>query len=519
MTEIARRAMAHRRAPSVRRTRVRRIVVITASVLACVLALGGGYVAYAYLHFTTSVHKVEGALPAAKHTAGPKGQAAPKGVAQNILLIGDDQRPQGMTAAQYQELSTTPDGGSLNTDTMIVLHVVADGSSATMVSFPRDSYVTIPGYGKDKLNAAFALGYEHASGTQDQKDAAGVNLLATTIQNLTGLQIDHYVKVSLLSFYNIAKSLGPVQVCLKNPVHDHFSGINLPAGVSELNATQALQFVRQRHGLPNGDFDRVVRQQYFLSVEAQQILSAGTLLNPVKLNNVIGAIGGSLETDAGLNMLNLAMQLKGLRGSGIHSATIPLGNPSTSMVPLHGVQSSVDNIDTAALPDFFDTVNGEPTTAQRVAAAKPAAPGSVTVDVLNGAGTAHGSSDALATFKSLGFQTGQPADAVMTKTTTIYVPNGQEAQAKAVLQYLPGATIATTAQYTTVTVVLGTDGKMPSATPPAAPPAATAPATTAPPASTPAATPAAPPASTPAATPAPSAPPGTSNYSTATCIN
>lgn len=511
MAESARRAVAHRRAPSVRKVRARRAVAVVVSVVVGVVVLGGGYVAYAYVHFTSSVHRVEGALPAVTHPAGSSTATQPQGVAQNILIIGDDERPQGMTAQQYQELSTTPDGGSLNTDTMILLHVAADGQSATMVSLPRDSLVTIPGYGKDKLNAAFALGYENASGSHDQKDAAGVKLLATTIQNLTGQQIDHYVKVSLMSFYNIAQALGPVQVCLKNSVNDHYSGIKLPAGVSELNARQALQFVRQRHGLPGGDFDRVVRQQYFLSVEAQQILSAGTLLNPVKLNNVLGAIGGSLETDANLNMLDLAMQLKGLRGSGIHSATIPLADPPTSMVPLHGQQASVDNVDVTALPDFFDTVDGEPTTAQRVSSATAVAPGSVTVDVLNGAGTAHGSSTALATFSSLGFQTGQPADTSFTKTTTIYVPSGQEAQAKAVLQYLPGAAIASTTQYTTVTVVLGSDAKMPAATPPPAAPPATA---ATPPATDPASTPAPPAAGT-----APSAPPGTSNYTTATCIN
>jgi len=299
-------------------------------------------------------------------------------------------------------------------------------------------------------------------------------------------------------------------VCLKNPVNDHFSGAHFPAGPQELNATQALQFVRQRHGLPNGDFDRAVRQQYFLSVEAQQVLSAGTLLNPVKLNNVLGTIGTSLETDSGLDMLSLAKQLQHLRGTNIRSATIPLANPSTGMQEIDGQDLSVDFINYDALPDFIDGITGQPTTAQRVAKATAAAPSSVTVDVLNGAGTAHGSSTAAATLAAAGFHPGAPADAPETqRTTTIYVPAGDEAQAKALLPFLPKAALASTTEYKQLTVVLGTDGIMPTS-----PAQATAPAS--PSAPTTAGTPK--PTSTPkSSTPTPTA--STNAYNAATCIN
>ncbi|HEY0247670.1 MAG TPA: LCP family protein [Gryllotalpicola sp.] len=477
-----------------RRKRLRRTIGWVAFGLAVVLVAGIGYVGYNYLSFVGGITKIGGVI----------GGNAKPGQAQNILLIGNDERPANMTPKQYAQLSTTADGGSSNTDTMILLHVPANGSSATLISFPRDSLVTIPGYGQNKLNAAYVFGETYAKGTAAQKEAAGVKLLIDTIQNITGLTVNHYVKVSLLSFYNIAAALGPVTVCLNNATKDPYSGADFTAGVQKLNAQQALSFVRQRHGLPNGDFDRAVRQQYFLSVEAQQILSAGTLLNPVKLNKVVKAVGSSLETDDKLNLLSLATQLKGLKSGGIRSATIPMENPPTGTAYIDGQALSVDKIDYAAMPDFLASVTGQPTAAQRVAKAKAADPASVTVDVLNGAGTAHGSSDALASYASLGFHTGQPTDAPSSQQkTTIFFPAGDESQAKAVSNHLPGAAIVQSADYKNVTVVLGTDGLMPSATPGAAAKPSQAAQTKPSSASAPAAKPSAP----------------TKNYSTTACID
>lgn len=476
-----------------RKKRLRRTIAWVAFGLAVVLVAVGVYAGVTYFNFVRGIDRVSGVV----------GNSS-AGSAQNILLIGNDSRPANMTAKQFAELSTTDDGGSSNTDTMILLHIPANGSSATLVSFPRDAYVSIPGYGKNKLNAAYVLGSTNAPGTAQQKDAAGVKLLIKTIENISGLTINHYVKVSLLSFYNIANTLGPVTVCLKNPVDDPYSGAHFPAGVQQLNATQALQFVRQRHGLPNGDLDREIRQQYFLSVEAQQVLSAGTLLNPVKLNNVVSTIGKSLETDDKLNFIALATQLKGLKSGGIHSATIPLMSDPYGTVP--GIGDVVE-LDYAAIPAFIDQITGKPTAAQQVAKATAASPSSVTVDVLNGAGTSGGSGTALATYKSLGFKTGQPTDAPATQpTTTLYFPAGDESQAKAVLKYLPGATVVQSSQYKNVTVILGTDGQMPSASPATSSGSASSSAATAPSSSS---------SASPSATP--SAP--TTNYTKTNCIN
>lgn len=461
-----------------KRRRAKRIIAWTAGALAVLLVVLGGYAAYSYFRFVGGVTHVD-VITKPSHDVD--------GEDQNILLVGDDHRPDGATQEQLDQLSTTDDGGGTNTDTMMILHIPANGKSATLVSLPRDSWVDVPGHGMNKLNAAFALG------GGDTDPASGAKLLIQTVQDLTGLSIDHYVRVSLLGFYTIADALGPVQVCLNDAVDDPYSGAKFPAGVSTLDAKQSLSFVRQRHGLPRGDLDRVVRQQYFLSVEAHKFLSAGTLLNPVKLTKALDAVSGSLETDPGLNFLQLAAQMRGLTGGNIQSATIPVSGTPT--ITVDGEDLSIVEVDTAAMPAFIQSLMGTPSAYDDAKAAKPA---DTTVTVLNGGDANGAAGTATQTFAAAGFRTGTAGDADNRSTTVIQYPKGQESQAKAVAAFLPGATVQETSDVSTVTVILGEDGLMPvdPATVPA-PPAGTDP--------------------TPAPAPTPSSP--ATNYSEQVCIN
>lgn len=406
------------------------------------LVATGGYVWYNYQHFVSGITHVD----AISHSNAPAKDL--DGADQNILLVGDDHRPAGATAQQLAELGTTADGGGTNTDTMMVLHVPADGRKATLISFPRDSWVNIPGFGMNKLNAAFAFGSENGGG-----DAGGARLLISTIQNLTGLTIDHFVRISMLGFYDVVKALGPVNVCLNNAVNDPYSTVNLPKGVSTLNAQQALAFVRQRHGLPNGDLDRIVRQQYFLSVEARQVLSAGTLLNPVKLQNVLDAVSSSIQTDPGLDLIALAAQLHGLSADNLSTATIPVSGTPT--ITVDGNDVSIVQVDTAAMPSFIHSVVGNPSAYVN---AKAAAPSTVTVTVLNGSGADGRAASNTATLAALGFKTGTPGTTATTPTTTIEYASGMESAAKAVAAHVPGATVSATSSVSGVTLVLGADG-------------------------------------------------------------
>lgn len=473
--------------------RVRSVLRWTAVFIAAVVILSGGYVWYNYQHFTAGITHIQ----AITNSNAPAHDI--DGKAQNILLVGDDHRPNGATAQQLAEIGTTLDGGSTNTDTMMVLHVPADGSKATLISFPRDSWVNIPGFGMNKLNAAFAFGSMHGKG-----DAGGAQLLIRVIQNMTGLTIDHFVRVSLLGFYNIAKALGPIQVCLTHAVNDPYSTLHLPAGVSTLNAQQALAFVRQRHGLPRGDLDREVRQQYFLSVEARKFLSAGTLLNPVALQNVLDAVSSSLQTDPGLNILSLATQMRGLTANNITFATIPI--TGTPTIKVGGSDISIVQVDTAAMPAFIAKIIGTPS-AYTTATAAPV--GTVTVTVLNGSTTnwvATKNTEALA---ALGFKTGTPGTSTPHAVTTIEYPPGEEGAAKALAAYVPGALVMPVKTVTGVTLILGADGLHVTA-----PAAAPSPATRAP-APTPSA--ASPAPGSPAAPAAPGAP--AKDFAQGACIN
>src|ERR1022692_825556 len=231
---------------------VRLGVQIVAAVVSLCVLLGSGYAWASYRTFESNVGIVNINTPKKGGTSHDL-----DGADQNILLVGDDDRT-GATPAELAALNTTTDGGGVNTDTMMLLHVPADGSKATGISFPRDSWVNIPGFGMNKLNSAYEFGTENGGGP-----SGGAKLLISVIENMTGLTIDHYIAVSMLGFYRIAQVLGPIQVCLNEAAQDSYSGINLHAGVSTLNASQALSFVRQRHNLPRGDLDREVRQQYF----------------------------------------------------------------------------------------------------------------------------------------------------------------------------------------------------------------------------------------------------------------
>jgi LCP family protein required for cell wall assembly len=414
---------------------------IVAAVASFLVLLGSGYGWAEYRSFASGVRQVD-----ALGSSGPDRD----GTAQNILLVGDDSRPANASPQVLAQLSTQQDGGSVNTDSLMVLHIPAGGGQASVVSIPRDSWVSIPGAGKGKINSAFAIGSSHGGG-----DAGGMKSLIQTVQNLTGLTIDHFVKVSLLGFYQIAQALGPLQVCLNQPAKDSFSGVDLPAGVSTLNAQQALSFVRQRHGLPRGDLDREVRQQYFLSRELAKVSSTGVLLNPGKLTALLTAVSNALETDPKLDLLDFATQFRDVSAGSVHFATIPTtGTPTIR--DSSGNDVSIVAVDTVAIPAFFAQLDGLPGSYTRATAA---APSSVSVRVVNGTGTAGLASSAGSALTRLGFRVAGTSNAASTTSlTTVTYPAGKEAQAKAVADRVPGALVAAVADAQQVTLTLGTDG-------------------------------------------------------------
>jgi LCP family protein required for cell wall assembly len=328
--------------------------------------------------------------------------------------------------------------------------------------------VDIPGHGKGKLNSAFALGAAGGGG-----DAGGMRLLIQTLQQLTGLTIDHFVRVSLLGFYQIATVLGPIQVCLNEPAKEPLSGVDLPAGVSTLDAKQALSFVRQRHDLPRGDLDREVRQQYFLSQELHKVLSAGTLLDPVKTQRLLSAVSSSLQTDPALDILGLANRFSSLSADAVDFTTVPVAGTPT-ITDDAGNRVSVVMIDTAALPAFINGVLGTPGTSKGGSAtptATPVDPSTVSVQVVNATGRTGLAATNAAALRQLGFTVAGTSNAATVAKTTITYPADQQAEAQTVAAHVPGAELKASSSVDTVTLTLGTDGARVSSSSGAAAPA------------------------------------------------
>jgi LCP family protein required for cell wall assembly len=281
---------------------------------------------------------------------------------QNILLVGNDDRS-NLTPKEVHQLHVGYDGGSLNTDTMMIVHVPADGSKAQIISLPRDAYVRIPGYGMNKLNSAYVDGYNslRQGASLDARRTAGADLLIRTISDLTGLTIDHFVQVSLIGFVKISDAVGGVTINLCHAVDDSAaanaaagfdgggSGFKMSAGKHTIRGVQALEFVRQRHFLDNGDIDRNARQRYFLTESFRKVASAGTLLNFGRLSSLVHAVEDAIYVDDGLNIMDLAQQVSQLDPNNIVSKGIPFeGFDNNSPV------GSVEVINPARVKRFVD---------------------------------------------------------------------------------------------------------------------------------------------------------------------
>ena len=457
---------------------LRRATLLSGRVLLALVSVGlliGSGIAWAtYRQFTQGIQHGQALPDLPKGTTRSDG-----GTDQNSRRLGIDSIA-GATAAEVGALGTTMDRRVSATDTMMILHIPADGKRATIISFPRDSWVSIPGHGMFKLNAAYLDGFNDA-GAQGAKDlltkqGAGILLAAQTLSELTGLHIDHYVQVNLLGFYEISEAIQGVNLCLNeaqnkytegDPSHPNgYSGINLKKGWNyNVKGTQALAFVRQRHGLPRGDIDRIVRQQYFLSAVFKKATSSSTLLNPFKLKKLLDSVKRSLITDPKLDILGFVQQFTKITGGNVSFATIPIVDPSF----WEGDQEVV-KVDPAAVKAFVDKLVGVPLD-KKLQTAKTVPPGQVSVTVMNEANRDHVATNNTNTLSQAGFlATVGPDTDQRTDQTAIEYPDGMQAQAKTLGRYVPGAVLELSSSVSKITLVLGSDGISASATPPATQP-------------------------------------------------
>ncbi len=296
-------------------------------------AAGAGW----YLHSS-----VLGGLASSHALAGLGGASRPGGDV-NILLMGLDSRRdnQGgdLSPAILRQLhaGSSSDIGGYNTNTLILLHVPADGSRAMALSIPRDDYVDLPeGLGQHKVKEAYGRAKANAesiarsAGTGDRAvleqlgREAGRHAAIDAVQQLLGVSVDHFAEVNLAGFYDLANALGGVQVCLREPVRDWYSGADFPAGVQTLDGAQALAFVRQRHGLTNGDLDRTHRQQAFLASAMHKLREAGVLNDLGKVGALLDVARKDIVIDSGFDLLSFARQAGAVTSGNVTFYTLPI---------------------------------------------------------------------------------------------------------------------------------------------------------------------------------------------------
>ncbi|SDO32734.1 transcriptional attenuator, LytR family [Klenkia soli] len=450
----ARRPAAGRSSSGPRPGRAVVLARVVAGVLSVVLVAGSGWGWYLGRVAEAAVNRTD-AIP----TDGNEDTAG-AGAAMNLLLVGNDSRV-NLTDQQLTDLNAGEDSG-VNTDTMILVHLPADGSKASFVSFPRDSYVSIPGHGQDKLNAAYAYGLQDApaDATDAERQSAGAQLLVQTISQLSGLRIDHYAEVDLLGFFQLSTIVGGVEVNLCQAVDDsYYSGAVFPAGVQTISGADALKFVRQRHGLPRGDFDRIIRQQVYIAGVLRNILSENVLLDLGKQRELADAAGDALTVDQGLNLFDLAAQMQSITAGSIDFQTIPYVGDSEDDQGRYILQLQ----DEDTLHTFFAQLSDdpEPVPAESSQAPETAAPADVTVDVFNGSGTAGLAASTADQLTAAGFAVGSTgnADSNAYTLTEIRYAEGDAALANTLAAAIPGASTAQSDDATsgTVQLVLGSD--------------------------------------------------------------
>jgi LCP family protein required for cell wall assembly len=305
-----------------------RVVRVIATLAAVVVVLGTGVAWSKVRSFEDGIFHVF--APSLGH-GGDDG-------AIDILLVGMDSRTDAHgNSLSAEELAALRAGDEVasNTDTIILVRIPNNGKSATAISIPRDTYVSAPGLGKTKINGVYGQTKEEkrvslvesgvaAAEAEAEGTEAGREALIKTVADLTGVTVDHYAEIGLLGFALITDALGGVNVCLKEPVYEPLSGADFPAGWQKLNGPQALSFVRQRHDLPRGDLDRVVRQQVVMASLAHQVISGKTLSSPATMNRLQQAIQRSVVLSSGWDIIDFVNQLQKLAAGKIAFATIPV---------------------------------------------------------------------------------------------------------------------------------------------------------------------------------------------------
>lgn len=401
------------------RSRIGRTLVAVASALVLMVSVTGWAASERYLSGLSQVNVFNGIGGSPVWTGGPT----------NILVVGSDDRS-GLSAKERRRLNAGHEDFGRHTDTMMLVHIGGDLGTVSVVSIPRDSLVTIPAHtGPDgapidehqgKINSAFATG--------------GPAVTVQTVEQATGLPVDHYVEINFAGFLAMVDAVGGVDVCLETPLQDELSGLDLPAGRQTISGPQALAYVRARY--IDNDFGRSDRQQKFMSAMIQKVFSAGTLLNPVALNGFIDAAVASVTTDERLNRDTIA-------ALGGRAGDVDLGKVVFTTVPvsdgnhLHDGESTVLWNTEAATALFTALAADQPLPTPPKATAVEVPPGDIAVSV--GSAGPHGAT-AVADLTDAGYQVTTTSLSNAPATTTVRYDPALPKSLATLQAALPGAT-------------------------------------------------------------------------------
>ncbi len=443
------RSLVSSRAP-----RQRRGLRVAAAVASCTVLLASGVSWAGVSQYAGKITQIN--VPGLSGIGSSSESSAP----MTILVVASDSRS-GLTESETRTLHLgQANYGPPRTDTMMLVHIGADANAVTVVSLPRDTLATIPAYvdakgvshpaHQAKLNAAF--------------EAGGASTMVATVEAMTGVRINHYVEINFNGFLQMVDAVGGVEVCLAKPLKDAKSGLNLPAGRQTISGPQALAYVRARYVDPTADLGRMKRQQRFVASIVKKATSAGTILNPVKLNQFLSAVAGSITTDSGLGkdqLLSLADRLKGTNPGNVAFTTVPLQG-SRRVAGLGDVLIW----DAVKARTLFTAINDDTSivpTATPSASRAPSvtvAPGKITLKVYNGTTTAGLGAKAANDLAGVGFAiSGRAANApaqVGSATVISYDP-AYDRSAQTVAAAIPGSTLtAVRGLGRTIEVTVGT---------------------------------------------------------------
>ncbi len=415
--------------------------------------------------------------------------------AQNILLMGLESRTDwngnilpnnilnALHAGSRQGVENGVGGNATNT--LILIHIPAGGKKAVGFSIPRDDWVnfadTLGTQQVGKIDQAYGVSLaakESQLRTQDpgmsqnqvafEGNEAGRAATVATVEQLTGVHIDHFAEVNLDGFYELASVLGGVEVCLNHPVPlDPNSGFYAAkAGYQHLDAKMALAFVRQRDGLLNGDLDRTHRQQAFLDSVMQQLRTEGVLSDLTKINSLLSVAKQYVITDSGWNLLDFASQMRSLTSGNLTFHTLPIIGYET----IDGQDANQVNpalIQQLVQETFYPAPRTSSSPAPRPAsttAADKAAAAMTTVDVYNGGNTQGLAGQVSTALVKDGYKAGQVGNTSALATTEVLYGTGSAASASKIASLFGvTATASSTVAAGHVEVMLGANAALPGA--------------------------------------------------------